>query len=78
MKKAYVLLIFGIWVAILPYLGFPYSFKDIFVTISGFGIIIFSYILHNESRKKDLNDDRTFDNFSENKSFNEEEDSLKK
>jgi len=73
MKKAWILLILGIWVATLPYLGFPYSWKDILETISGFGLIIFSYVLYNESKIKQTKKEKVFDNFSENNSFDENE-----
>lgn len=71
MQKARTILILGIWVAILPYLGFPYIWKNILFTLTGLGFMYFSYILYKESRnaegKKEL---KSFDNFSENKNFN--------
>ncbi len=70
MRKAYIILVMGIWVAILPYLGFPYSWKDTLETISGFGFIYISYILYKESKIKEVKEEKTFDNFSENKFFN--------
>ena len=72
MSKARILLILGIWVAVLPYLGFPYSWKDILFTISGLGLIYFSYTLYKESKIKETREE-TFDNFSENKFFSENE-----
>ena len=71
MRKARILLILGVWVVILPYLGFPYSWKDFLITVSGFGLIYFSYMLYKESKAKEKNSE-IFDNFSENKSFDEE------
>lgn len=70
MRKAYILLIFGIWVVILPYLGFPYSWKDSLFTFSGLGLIYLSYALYKESKMKE---EETFDNFSENGDFDEKE-----
>lgn len=67
MRKAYILLILGVWVAVLPYLGFPYSWKAILTTLSGFGFIFASYILYKESRTKEFKEKKTFENFSENK-----------
>lgn len=72
MRKAYILLMMGIWVAVLPYLGFPYSWKDILTTLSGFGFIYVSFTLYKESKTKQ-NKEETFDNFSENKFLNEGE-----
>ena len=73
MKKAWTLLILGVWEAILPYLGFPYSWKDILITLSGLGLIYVSFMLYKESKIKEIKEEKTFDNFSENKFFNEGE-----
>lgn len=72
MRKARILLFLGIWVAVLPYLGFPYSWKDTLFTISGLGLIYVSYMLYQESKTEEVEDPsaqaekKTFDNFSEN------------
>ncbi len=65
MSKARILLILGTWIAILPFLGFPYSWKDILFSLSGLGVIYVSYSLYKEKKKKVKN----FDNFSENSDF---------
>ena len=70
MQRARILLFSGIWVAILPYLGFPSSWKSILFTLSGLGFIYFGYILHKESRAGETGT-KTFDNFSENQGFSE-------
>ena len=64
MRKARVLLILGIWITILSYLGFPYSWKDVLFTLSGLVLIYFSYNIYKESKEK--NTKKTFDNFREN------------
>lgn len=69
MLKARILLLIGIWVTILPFLGFPSSWKDILATLTGLGLIYFSYVLYKESKKKMT--EKKFDNFSENSSFEE-------
>jgi len=66
MRRPYTILALGVWVAVLPYLGFPYFWKNILFTISGFGIIYFSYILYREAKESPKNQKETFDNFSEN------------
>lgn len=68
MRKAYTLLVIGLWVTALSYLGFPYFWKDILFTISGLGIIYFSYTLYQEAEKKKsrTTKKKNFDNFSEN------------
>ena len=72
MRRAYKLLFLGIWVAILPYLGFPHSWKNVLFTISGLGLVYFSFILYRESKDKEKQV-QTPDNFSENNYFVEKE-----
>lgn len=72
MNKARIILGLGIWVALLPYLGFPYFFKSILFVLTGLGLIYLSFLLYKESR--DLNGrEKIFDNFSENLNFSENE-----
>ncbi|MFH1201008.1 MAG: hypothetical protein V1484_01615 [bacterium] len=66
MRKARIFLILGIWITVLPYLGFPYSWKDVLITLSGLGLIGVSYMLYRESKIKKIEEEKTFDNFSEN------------
>ena len=66
MRKARILLIFGTWVAVLPYLGFPYSWKDTLSFLTGLALICFSYVLYRDSKTKEK---KTFDNFRENDEF---------
>ena len=68
MNKAYMFLILGIWVTILPYLGFPSSWKDVFYTLTGLGLVFLSYLLYKDSKARKDNE-KTFDNFSENSDF---------
>ena len=68
MRKARILLALGTWVAILPYLGFPYAWKNILFTITGLGLIYFSYVLYKNYKAK--SGVKTFDNFRENDDFN--------
>jgi hypothetical protein len=65
MRKARILLFLGIWVAILPYLGFPLSWKNVLFTFSGLGLIFLSYVFYREYKKVG-NKKESFDNFSEN------------
>lgn len=80
MKKARILLFLGTWVVILPYLGFPYSWKNILFTVTGLGIIYISYALYRDYKIKE-NKEKSFDNFRENNKFianNEEEENINK
>lgn len=72
MRKVYILLILGVWVATLPYLGFLDSWKNILITLSGLGLIYLSFMLYKEFKTKQ-NKEKTFDNFSENEFSNEGE-----
>jgi len=68
MKRSRKFLIIGTWVIILPYLGIPIAFKNILLVLSGLVIIYQAYRMYLES-KKDAKEEKTFDNFSENKDF---------
>ncbi len=70
MSKAYILLVMGIWLAVLPYLGFTYVWKGILTTVSGLGMIFVSIIFYREYKKKETRTEVVFDNFSENKPSN--------
>jgi len=70
MQKARMFLVLGVFVTILPYLGFPYSWKDVLYTLSGLVLIFLSYLLYKDYKTKE-NQEKTFDNFRENNDFNE-------
>lgn len=76
MRKAQILLFLGIWVAILPFLGFTYEWLDILTTLTGLIFIYFSYILYRNFKATEQKEpkEKTFDNFRENNNFNETED----
>ena len=73
MKKAWTLLVLGIWVAVLPYLGFPSFGKNLLITLTGFGLIYVGFVLYKEYKTKENVEEKVFDNFSENKFLNEGE-----
>lgn len=64
MNKARTFLIFGIWIAILPYLGFPISWKKTLFTLTGLFLIYLGYLAYREYKKNSAQ--KTFENFSEN------------
>jgi hypothetical protein len=72
MTRARKLLFLGIWVAVLPYLGFPSGWRSILLTLTGLGIIYFSYVVYRE-HKQGESDIKVFENFSENYNYNEKE-----
>ena len=69
MRKTRILLFLGVWVAILPFLGFPYSWKDTLSFVTGLILICFSYLLYKDYKITE----KTFDNFKENNDFSEKE-----
>lgn len=70
MKIARTLLILGIWIAILPYLGFPYSWKKLLLTLSSLGVVYISYVLYKKEKINTKNIGAIkFDNFSQNSGF---------
>jgi hypothetical protein len=73
MQKMRIFLFLGIWITILPYLGFPYSWKDALTTLSGLGLVYLSFVLYREPKTKGLKIEKTFDNFKENEFKSDEE-----
>ena len=71
MSKSKRFLTIGVWVAILPFLGFPLNIKNILFVLTGFLIMYMSYGMYLTS-KKDEKEKKT-DNFSENKDFTKNE-----
>ena len=68
MRKARILLVLGIWMAILPFLGFPYSWKDVLTTLTGLGLIYLGYMIFLDYKTRE-NKKETFDSFKENGDF---------
>lgn len=73
MSRPKILLILGVFISILPYLGFPYVSKNILITLSGLAVVYLSYTLYEEDNKEKNKEQVTFDNFSENHDFVENE-----
>ncbi len=71
MSKIKILSILGFWIAVLPYLGFPYVFKNILLTLSGLTIVYLSYVLSKENKEGE--EKIIFENFSENHDFVEKQ-----
>lgn len=65
-----MVLVLGIFVTILPYLGFPHSWKTVLYTFSGLLFVFLSYLLYKDYKIKE-NQENTFDNFKENNHFDE-------
>ncbi|MEI6660138.1 MAG: hypothetical protein WCK91_01805 [bacterium] len=52
MRKERSLLIIGIWVAILPFLGFPSSWRSFMFIITGLALVYLSYMFYQEYRAR--------------------------
>ncbi len=55
MRKERTLLILGIFVAVLPFLGFPNSWRKLFFVIVGFAIIYISYLFYKQVKARQSN-----------------------
>lgn len=73
MRKAYTVFILGVLVTILPYLGFPYSWKDTIGTGLGVLIALISYFIFRENKQPESSNhnQKSYDNFLENYDFEE-------
>jgi hypothetical protein len=49
MRKERTLFIIGIWVAFLPYFGFPETWRKILFIITGIGLIYLAYLFYKEA-----------------------------
>ncbi len=52
MRKERTLLFLGIWVALLPLLGFPNSWRTFFFLITGCALIFLSYLFYKQVRAR--------------------------
>ncbi len=67
MRKARILLILGLWIAALPYLGFPMLWKNILISLSGLVLAYTEYLNFREAKRELEKENRVgFDNFREN------------
>jgi hypothetical protein len=68
MRKERTLLLIGLWVVILPFLGFPNSWREVFFVITGLAVIYLAYLFNLEAKarlpKSDNNSQTFVDNVS--------------
>lgn len=69
MNKIRIILLLGLLMSIMPYLGFPYSIKNILITLLGLGVVYISSVLLYSENKKNGKEKEQFENFSENHDF---------
>lgn len=63
MRKEKTLLIVGLWVALLSFLGFPNPVRQILFVLTGLAIIYLAYLFYLEVKSrlaKDSNQSKTF------------------
>lgn len=67
MSKTKILFVVGIVIALLPYSGFPYLWKNVLSTVLGLLVAFLVYILNRESKQENTKteENKTFENFSE-------------
>jgi hypothetical protein len=66
MRKERTLLILGVWVAVLSYLGFPQDWRRILFLITGFLIIYLAYLFYIEAKIRILKNDNHSKSFIDN------------
>ena len=66
MTKERKLFLIGIWVAILPFLGFFESWRKILFILTGVGIIYLAYIFYNEAKLRNSKDENVIKSFIDN------------
>ena len=68
MRKEKTLFIIGLWVIVLPFLGFPNSWRKVLFLITGVAIMYLAYLFYIEVKarlSKDVEHNKTFvDNIS--------------
>ncbi len=52
MRKERTLLLLGIWVMILPFLGFPQSWRTVFFVITGCALVYLAYLFYKSTRSR--------------------------
>jgi len=52
MRKEKTLFILGLWIMIVPFLGFPNSFRKALFVLTGFSIVYLSYLFYLETKQR--------------------------
>ncbi len=73
MAKQKIIFFLGIWVAILPFLGFPGSWKQIFFLITGLLLAYLGYMLNKQAFGAHADTQGKKAIYTENKPFAEKE-----
>ncbi len=63
MRKERTLFVIGILVVVLPFSGFPQTWREVFFVIIGLALICLAYLFYNETKR------RVLKNTTESKTF---------
>lgn len=66
MRKERTLFIIGIWVAVLPQLGFPETFRQVLFIITGMCIFYLAYLYYLEAKARLNKDENRIKSFVDN------------
>lgn len=66
MRKEKTLLIIGIWVAVLPYLGFYESWRKGLYILTGLAIVYLAYLFYAEAKARLSKDENRIKSFVDN------------
>jgi hypothetical protein len=66
MRKERALFIIGIWIAILPQLGFPESFREVLFIITGVSIFYLAYLYYLEAKARISKNENRIKSFVDN------------
>jgi type IV secretory pathway VirB2 component (pilin) len=66
MRKERTLFIIGIWVAVLPYLGFYESWRKVLFIITGLILVFLAYFFYKEAKSRLSKDENKIKSFIDN------------
>ena len=66
MRKERTLLALGIWVAILPFLGFPNTWRSVLFMLTGISLIYLAYLFYIQTKARQPNSDTHSKTFVDN------------
>jgi len=66
MRKERTLLILGIWVAVLPYLGFPNNWRKVLFLLTGLALVFLAYLFYKQAKARQVINDNHSKTFVDN------------
>ncbi len=66
MRKERTLLIIGVWVMILPFLGFPLSWRQILFVLTGLALMYLAYLFYKQAKSRQEKEDNRSKTFVDN------------